>query len=121
MNLRDLPIGTHRRHPSSAPIFGSISHGTMRPQDLIPRFLKVAESLGARFAIHKKTLHCALIAGENHSYWTSEESDLDLISLFNALDDVAPAGHYFGAHPGDGSDYGFWPVEDDDSDDSTEG
>jgi hypothetical protein len=28
--------------------------------------------------------------------------------LWNIIDGIAPVGCYFGAHPGDGSDFGFW-------------
>jgi len=46
------------------------------------------------------------------SYYESKDSDYDLESLFDALECYAPQGFYFGAHPGDGSDYGLWLCED---------
>jgi hypothetical protein len=45
-------------------------------------------------------------------WWDSEDSDELLTQLFDALNACAPEGHYFGAHSGDGSDFGFWPVDD---------
>jgi hypothetical protein len=33
--------------------------------------------------------------------------------LFDEMQTIAPEGHYFGAHEGDGSDFGFWPAEQD--------
>jgi hypothetical protein len=33
-----------------------------------------------------------------------------IADMMDALNDLAPAGYYFGAHEGDGSDFGFWPL-----------
>jgi len=32
----------------------------------------------------------------------------------DALNEYAPDGYYFGAIEGDGSDFGFWAIEDED-------
>lgn len=30
--------------------------------------------------------------------------------LISELNAIAPDGYYFGAHPDDGADFGFWPI-----------
>jgi len=97
--------------------FGSISHATMRNQDLIPRFASELRYLG-----HRSTELTAIESrfsramngkhGESDSYFESEESAFDLEWLFDALNEHSPAYGYFGSHAGDGSDYGFWMDED---------
>jgi hypothetical protein len=44
-------------------------------------------------------------------YFDSEDATYDLESLFDALEYYAMPYFYFGAHPGDGSDYGYWLSE----------
>ena len=83
---------------------GSISHGTMRSEDLIPVFLDELETLAReageidRFTPLK----------EDEDEREDEQGYLLVDYLFDALNEYAPPFVYFGAHPGDGSDYGFW-------------
>ena len=110
---------------------GSVSHGTMREEDLIPCFLDVLESIDPEVhasavkegiecrVLYPKAPHCI------RAYPFKGYHDRALIDsalklsgefteyLFDKLDTFAPEGHYFGAHPGDGCDYGFWPCGDD--------
>mgnify|MGYP003675493637 CR=1 FL=1 len=96
---------------------GTVTAGTMRPQDLIPAFLVElrCHDRAAAEAISVKVPHDDLVkAGgvtlhDDHAWWHSEDADEVLSDLFNALDEHAPDGHYFGALEYDGSDFGFWP------------
>lgn len=86
--------------------FGSISTATMRAEDLIPDFCSELRALGHRSR--------ELSRIERHTgarYFESEAASCDADSLFDMLQEHAPAYAYFGSHPGDGSDYGFWLSE----------
>lgn len=107
---------------------GSVSWGTMRPEDLIPKFLEKLEKLDAKAAA-EVTFYYKLSYEKEIANWAGpfdpeELGDWDtwakshpedamwlLEELFEALNECAPDGHYFGASEGDGSDYGFWPFE----------
>jgi hypothetical protein len=99
----------HKSYP-----IGSVSHGTMRPEDLIPDFVYELRSQARRRNLRSKHLQlCRSIEARmsKDGYYESEESDSDLEFLFDALGEYAAPYFYFGAHPGDGSDYGFWLSE----------
>jgi len=105
---------TKREVPPPEPLpfehAGSISHGTMRPQDLIPAFLEVLKKLDP--AKHAELSAYVGDEDDNSPWWDSEDASMLLNEdLFNALNACAPDGWYFGSHPGDGSDYGFWECE----------
>lgn len=83
--------------------FGSVSTATMRPEDLIPCFTAELRYLG-----HRSRELSRIERHTGAKYFVSEEASWDLDSLFDMLQEHAPAYAYFGSHPGDGSDYGFW-------------
>ena len=87
--------------------FGTISHGTMREEDLIPAFISALRDLGHR----SKVLSRIERECETKDYYYYDDATYDLEDLFNMLQEHAPEFAYFGAHPGDGSDYGFWLSE----------
>lgn len=106
---------------------GTISHATLRPQDLIPAFLSALHELDASAfnsyfsklensplgrLLHYKTLDWDCEDKQVDAYVESEDCAWDLEALVDALNDLSPAYCYFGAHEGDGSDFGFWPCFD---------
>jgi hypothetical protein len=93
---------------------GTVSSGTMRDQDLIPRFLDVLDEHAPAKAEELRDLYPITLENlDEHDSETMARSML-VHDLFEALNEIAPEDHYFGAHEGDGADYGFWPVPDED-------
>lgn len=96
---------------------GTVIHGTLRTCDLIPAFLGavriVAPDHYAGFIAAPFGPIPAHVQdeGDASDWWQSEDADALLEELTDILNDHAPEGYYFGAHPGDGADFGFWQVE----------
>jgi hypothetical protein len=114
---------------------GACSYGTLRSVDLLPRlanYLSIAldtievrfENAGQTFVDFQQSLlseyrHLVAESVEFHelnaddygsAYVDSVEMDAQeiIVSLFDALDQLSPENQYFGSHPGDGSDFGYW-------------
>ena len=89
---------------------GRVSSGTMRPEDLIPEFAwelrNLRGSLPRDLSADIRKCERAWENGESFEF-----EDEVLSDLFDALNDYAPPYCYFGSHPGDGADYGFWPID----------
>lgn len=98
---------------------GTVSEGTMRPEDLIPEFERILNVLDhdswTEWCGYFPTVYdaCRRDANEIGIIDQSEVYD-SLESLYNRLDECSAKGYYFGAHPGNGSDYGWWEDEDED-------
>lgn len=82
---------------------GTVSHGTLRPEDLIPKFGEALRDLSPR--------HWRLFVRDQ-----SDDMQENVVQLMDLLDLAAPEGYHFGTHEGDGSDFGFWKDEDDNLD-----
>lgn len=93
---------------------GTVIHGTMRAQDLMDAFLQALGDLDESEANKLRgSIPEEAVGNEDDEFWKSGAAEDLLAELFDALDYHSPDGYYFGAHPGDGSDYGWWPYEDD--------
>ena len=95
--------------------FGSISGATMRIDDLINAFAGQLEALADDNEYEALIAEAAdWLTQEDNGIRTDYHQDQGgyiLEELFDALDEAAPPYGYFGAHPGDGADYGFWLSE----------
>jgi hypothetical protein len=108
-------------NPKDDDRLGTVIAGTMRIEDLIPAFLDELEridpfeaaSLAEEFADLLARVADAPDTATRASVFASDDAAALLEALFDALDERAPDGAYFGAHPGDGADFGFWPVQND--------
>lgn len=57
-----------------------------------------------------------LVALFKNAEGEQEKSEILNEEIFNHMNSIAPPGCYFGAHAGDGSDFGFWSIVDHPSD-----
>ncbi len=106
----------------------SVSHGTLRDLDLLESFLYELHyrMIGseASFSLPeciKKNMDKLVLNGYaclrifDDIYEPTEYDEINASELVEELSEAlnyfAPAGYHFGAHPGDGSDFGYWEIE----------
>ena len=97
-----------------APFFlepGTVIHATLRRQDLIPAFIDALK--GLELTQHEQdVVNGVEEAATAEDYYDSDDCDWDMDALWDMLNCHSPLGYYFGAHEGDGSDFGVWPADD---------
>jgi len=101
--MSQLPIETFTNY--------SVSHGTLREDDLIAAFGKfIIEAAGAGLIGNEYVLR---ITGDLINIITEPEEKIEILNnnIFDLMDEISPDGCYFGAHPGDGSDFGWWDIK----------
>jgi len=102
---------------------GTVSRATMREQDLLPAFMKVLEeyhpegwyAVKTAFTVEFDMIYREFLAlQDNDPRWHSDALAYILREdVWEAMQEIAPDGYYFGSHPGDGCDYGYWLAEED--------
>jgi len=98
---------------------GTVSEATMLARDLIPSFMDILALYNERAydEVDNSLREYAKMedwreVDDDDERWNSQAISWILNDeIWPAMDNIAPDGYYFGAHPGDGSDYGFWEVE----------
>jgi hypothetical protein len=104
---------------------GTVSWGTMREADLAPKFMEVLEVLDPDRAKEIRAEYEDLFTAveeaggwdefmDEHAFDSDVRETVGYLvweALYDALNDCAPDGMYFGNTEGDGSDYGFWALE----------
>ena len=89
---------------------GTVSAGTLRTEDLLYTFapeLLIQQN-------HKPsdlTNEAFRLLGMGVEWTDEQEEEAEEIvnELIDALNEYCPPFVYFGSHPGDGADFGFWP------------
>jgi len=116
-DMVDIPLSNEYKNDT-------ISRATLRPEDLAYAFKRFIEyHIGNYSSDHRKDFEklsqkvVNLEAKSNTG--TLIEDDIEeynyvVDELIDMLNMIAPDGTYFGSHPGDYSDFGFWEHEDDD-------
>lgn len=92
----------------------TVIRGTHRACDLVPAFLDVIKDTPEYQQIMMSNADYLKVisdptADDHDERWESYDMTYFLNEeLFDVLNSYAPVGYYFGAHMGDGSDFGYW-------------
>jgi len=85
----------------------SVTHATLNTRDLVPVFAELVREINPQAGVRVPD---PLPSLEN-PWWDSDDCCDLLADLIDELDRHSPEGCYFGAHKGDGSDFGWWSIE----------
>jgi len=116
-----------KRNASAFPFVGTASAGTHAANELIPTFVTLLSDVLEWASFQPGADDPALVAQQNaiHTrlgeierscddsdeqtdYFDSADAQDDLDWLFETLGEYAPSYFHFGAHEGDGADFGYW-------------
>jgi putative lipase involved disintegration of autophagic bodies len=89
---------------------GSVSTGTLRAEDLLPAFANKLQELGGEgMTLLNEAYHFLENVLDFQDPYDVEYPGILAHDLVEELSGRCPPFVFFGAHPGDGADFGFWP------------
>lgn len=96
----------------------TVSEGTLQTRDLLEAALpfvrrvdrELATTVEAYLTVDADIERNGAVCSLSKELWQSQLECI-LLEAFECLEDAAPTGTYFGAHPGDGTLFGFWSVK----------
>jgi hypothetical protein len=86
---------------------GSVSHGTLKGEDLLPVFADELKKFEPDHELVKEAYELMAGWGDNDNEEMDEIDEL-VNDIQDAIGEFAAPFTYFGAHEGDGSDFGWW-------------
>lgn len=95
---------------------GSVSEATLVARDILESILRFLGAASESAAVELSVQ----IAHAERARDADDEIDYLLEEVTDALSEAAPDGMYFGSHPGDGADFGFWWEEQEERDERGE-
>lgn len=94
-------------------LLGTAIEGTLRNQDLIPELGSILKDLSDEPKELFQEIEEISKYPEEDEIWDRDEYAYELLNeIIDYLNLQAPPFCYFGVHPGNGSDFGFWPDRD---------
>lgn len=93
----------------------TLSKNTLRVQDLLNNFasglLYYAPDDEEAKRLALEAFQYAALLEQEWNDELAEQAAFVLDDIADALDSIAPENAYFGAHWGDGAEFGFWPTD----------
>jgi hypothetical protein len=101
-------------------VAGTVKSGTLKLCELLPCFMEEVNridklnTLGSQRSLmveHPKYIGVTVPYDCSNEWWDSEEAAQMFEDIVELINTVTPGGLYFGSHPDDGADWGYWEID----------
>jgi len=92
----------------------TLIHATLNQKHLVPAFLDALTNTAEYAQLIVNNHPSTKSLDEDDPWWESEDCSYFMEELFELMDSFAPDGYHFGCTEGDGSDFGYWKLPEQD-------